>query len=123
MKLGRIYLLCMLLCVGCSTANTRRATPAQANSAQAPAAQHCPDRVNRTRAGGAVGGVVGFVVASALGSPLLGILYQVGGYAAGFSSADPCRKENPPAAAAQARSDAPAAATLSSEKIVEEDLK
>jgi hypothetical protein len=62
--------------------------------------------------------VVGFVAASALGSPLLGILYSVGGYAVGFASADPCRKE-----AATLATVNPQTANGATGKIAEEDLK
>jgi hypothetical protein len=53
-----------------------------------------------------------------LGSPLLGILYSVGGYAVGFASSDPCRKE-----AATLATVNPQAANGATGKIAEEDLK
>ena len=115
-----VCLLCLLLAAGCAVQGARRAAPAPVSAAQTAPAQHCPDRIDRAKAGGTVGTVVGTVVASALGSPFLGILYQVGGYAAGFSSAAPCRNQNPAVAAAQSRSDAP---PVPSGKIVEEDIK
>jgi hypothetical protein len=125
-----ISLVCFLLMAGCAPTNGRYGlrpptnsaqTAAQTNSAQAQGSQHCPDRLNRTRAGGTVGSVVGFVAASALGSPLLGILYQVAGYGAGFASADNCRKET--ATVARATAQAPSAAPVASPaKIAEEDI-
>jgi hypothetical protein len=48
----------------------------------------------------------------------LGILYSVGGYAVGFASADPCKKENGTVTAAAVQM--PNGATG---KIAEEDLK
>jgi hypothetical protein len=48
----------------------------------------------------------------------LGILYSVGGYAVGFASADPCRKE-----AATLATVNPQAANGATGKIAEEDLK
>jgi hypothetical protein len=62
--------------------------------------------------------VIGFVAASALGSPLLGIFYQVGGYAIGYASADPCKKENGTVTATATQM--PNGATG---KIAEEDIK
>jgi hypothetical protein len=125
MRVLKISTLCVLLVAACAPTNGRyglrppvnsTGTPAQTASADAPPARHCPTWLNRARAGGTVGSVVGFVAASALGSPLLGILYQVAGYGAGFASADHCRKEN--ATVARAPATAPSAG-----KIGEEDLK
>jgi hypothetical protein len=73
-----------------------RQIAAPTNAAQAAASPYCPNRLNRVRAGGAVGGVVGLVAASVLGSPLLGILYQIGGYTIGFASTDPCARQKLP---------------------------
>src|SRR5881409_554631 len=102
LRMIQIWLLCVLITAGCATTSGRRGLAPQTNSAQSGAGPesaeaenpNCPSRFNRTRAGGTVGSVVGFIAASALGSPLLGILYSVGGYAVGFASADPCKKEN-----------------------------
>jgi hypothetical protein len=118
MRPFKIFLLCLLLAAGCAPTNGRRGLPLPNSSAQAPASPYCPNRFNRARAGGTVGNVVGFVAASALGSPLLGILYSVGGYAVGFASADPCKKENGTVTAAAVQM--PNGATG---KIAEEDLK
>jgi hypothetical protein len=117
-RLIQVCLLSGVLAAGCAPVNGHRGLPPPGTTAQAPAADHCSSRLNRTRAGGTVGSVVGFVAASALGSPLLGILYSVGGYAVGFASADPCKKENGTvtAAAVQTPNDATG-------KIAEEDLK
>ncbi|MGH7770369.1 MAG: hypothetical protein ACREQP_23190, partial [Candidatus Binatia bacterium] len=66
--------------------------------------------------------VVGFVAASALGSPLMGVLYSVSGYAAGFGSADRCKKEPATLATVKPQTEnggGPAQAG----KVTEEDLK
>lgn len=118
MRAPKIFLLCLVFIAGCSTTTGRPGLRGPINPAQATAPQHCPNRFNRARAGGTVGNVVGFVAASALGSPLLGILYSVGGYAVGFTSADPCKKENGTVTAAAVQM--PNGATG---KIAEEDLK
>ena len=114
------WALCLLLSAGCAVQGARGGAPAPVSTAQAAPAQRCPDRVDRARAGGLVGTVVGTVVASLIGSPLLGALYQAGGYGVGFASADPCRKQNPPVETSQSRHDAP---PVPSGKIVEEDIK
>lgn len=136
----RVSLVFLLLGAGCAPTTGRIGlrppansvqTAAQANSthtaaptsaARVPASSHCPDRLNRTRAGGTVGSVVGLVAASALGSPLLGILYQVGGYAAGFASADPCAKQNAPGTGVTTQT-ANADAPIPLAKIAEDDIK
>ncbi|MGH7766162.1 MAG: hypothetical protein ACREQP_01800, partial [Candidatus Binatia bacterium] len=85
MKALGISLFCLLFAAGCAATNGRRGLPPPGTAAKASAAPpHCPDRIDRAKAGGAVGNVVGFVAASALGSPLMGVLYSVSGYAAGF---------------------------------------
>jgi hypothetical protein len=118
MRAPKIFLLCLVFIAGCSTTTGRPGLRGPINPAQATAPQHCPNRFNRARAGGTVGNVVGFVAASALGSPLLGILYSVGGYAVGFTSADPCQKETATLATVN-----PQTATDATGKIAEEDLK
>jgi hypothetical protein len=128
MRILKISTLCVLLVAGCAPTNGRyglrppvNSAPAQTNSADAQAARPCPDRIKRARVGGTVGSVVGFVAASALGSPLMGILYQVAGYGAGFASADNCRKET--ATVARATAQAPSGAPVASPaKIAEEDI-
>ena len=117
-RLVQVCLLSGVLAAGCAPVNGHRGLPPPGSSAQAPASPYCPNRFNRARAGGTVGNVVGFVAASALGSPLLGILYIVGGYAVGYASADPCKKENGTMTAAAVQM--PNGATG---KIAEEDLK
>ena len=129
MRVLGISMFCFLLVAGCAPTNgryglrpTTNSAPAQASTADAAqGARHCPDRIKRMRAGGTVGSVVGFIAASALGSPLLGILYQVAGYGAGFASADHCKKDNAAVATAQAPNASPT--TPASDKIAEEDLK
>lgn len=122
MRAPKIFLLCLVFIAGCSTTTGRPGLRGPINPAQATAPQHCPNRFNRARAGGTVGNVVGFVAASALGSPLLGILYSVGGYAVGFASADNCRKDNGTAAAATAQT-SNGSGPVVPVKIAEEDLK
>jgi hypothetical protein len=71
-----------------------------------------------------VGSVVGFIVTSAIGSPVLGILYQVAGYGVGFLAADPCKKNGTTTQTAKsADSDANTHASLASAKITEEELQ
>ncbi len=111
----------MALAAGCAMTNGRRGLPPP-GSPEARATHHCPDRIDRARAGGAVGNVVGFIAASALGSPLLGILYNVGGYAAGFASADRCKKETPTLATVNSQP-ANSGGVVLAGKIAEEDLK
>ena len=115
----KIFLLCLVFIAGCSTTTGRPGLRGPINPSQATAPQHCPDRIDRAKAGGAVGNVVGFIAASALGSPLIGILYNVSGYAAGFGSADRCKKETATLNAPTANG---SGAALSG-KIAEEDLK
>jgi hypothetical protein len=125
----QIWLLSVMLIAGCATTNSRRGPATQTHSAQSggttDAAQaenpNCPSRFDRTRAAGTVGGVVGFIAASALGSPLLGILYSVGGYAIGFASADPCKKENGTVTAAVQTPNT--TGPVLAGKIAEEDLR
>jgi len=122
MRALKFFLLCLVFIAGCSTTTGRPGLRGPINPAQATAPQHCPDRIDRAKAGGAVGNVVGFIAASALGSPLIGILYNVGGYAAGFGSADRCKKETATLATTNAQTPnggkpAPAG------KVTEEDLK
>jgi hypothetical protein len=122
MRGRNIFLLCVVFIGGCATSTGRPGLRGPISPAQAAARQHCPDRIDRAKAGGAVGNVIGFVAASALGSPLMGILYNVSGYAAGFGSADRCKKETAAlgtvnAQAANGVKSAPAA------KVTEEDLK
>ena len=122
MRALKISLLCLLLGAGCSTSTGRPGLRGPINSAQAAAPQHCPDRIDRAKAGGAVGNVIGFVAASALGSPLMGILYNVGGYAAGFTSADRCKKDAATLATVNPQA-ANGGKPAPTGKVTEEDLK
>ncbi|HEY6201376.1 MAG TPA: hypothetical protein VI231_22420 [Candidatus Binatia bacterium] len=71
-----------------------------------------------------VGSVVGFIVTSAMGTPVLGILYQVAGYAVGFAASDPCKKNGTTTQTAKsAESDANTHASIASAKITEEELQ
>src|SRR5689334_24867461 len=101
MRRSVILSVCVLL-AGCATTNGRKGmgprpgTPeyaAQGQSGEAKAPTPCSTWINRGRAGGTVGSVVGFVAASALGSPVFGLLYTAAGYGAGFASADQCKKD------------------------------
>jgi hypothetical protein len=121
-RLIQVCLLSGVLAAGCAPVNGHRGLPPPGTTAQTTAPQYCPSSFNRARAGGTVGNVVGFIAASALGSPLLGILYSVGGYAVGFASADNCRKDNGTAAAATAQT-SNGSGPVVPVKIAEEDLQ
>jgi hypothetical protein len=131
MRRAAILSVCVLL-AGCATTNGRKGmgprpgTPeyaAQAQSGEPKAPPPCSTWLNRGRAGGTVGSVVGFIAASALGSPALGLLYTAVGYGAGFASADKCQKDAfatahaPNASAAALSRAAPPAATISEEEL------
>lgn len=122
MRALKIFLLCLVFIAGCSTTTGRPGLRGPINPAQATASQYCPDRIDRAKAGGAVGNVIGFIAASALGSPLIGILYNVSGYAAGFSSADRCKKETATLATVNTQT-ANGGKPASAGKVTEEDLK
>ena len=131
--MGRAAMLSIcILFAGCSTTNGRKGmgprpgTPeyaAQAQSGQPKGPPPCSSWLNRGRAGGTVGSVVGFIAASALGTPALGILYTVAGYGAGFARADKCKKTAVATAQASNASDAapshrpPATATIAEEEL------
>ena len=94
-RLGRtvgVFFVSVFLLSSCAP-RQERTIPAASASAKALAAPHCPDRVDRAKTGGFVGGVFGTVVATLVGSPVLGTLYQVAGYGIGFASADACKKQ------------------------------
>jgi hypothetical protein len=124
--------VCILL-AGCATTNGRKGmgprpgTPeyaAQAQSGERKAPPPCSTWLNRGRAGGTVGSVVGFIAASALGSPALGLLYTVAGYGAGFASAAKCQKEPVATAHAPNASDTEASyASPPTATIAEEELE
>ncbi|HEX9445873.1 MAG TPA: hypothetical protein VGA73_17265, partial [Candidatus Binatia bacterium] len=91
MRVLKVCLLCLLV-AACSTTNGRRGmgprpgSPeaiAEANSGQPKIPPSCATMLNRARAGGTVGSVVGLIAASALGSPIMGLLYQAAGYGVG----------------------------------------
>ena len=83
----------ILLLSSCAP-RSERTVPAASASAKAPAAgPHCPDRVDRAKTGGFVAGLFGTAIATLVGSPVLGVLYQVAGYGIGFASADACKKQ------------------------------
>jgi hypothetical protein len=97
---------------------------AELNSGEQKKPPPCSTRLNRGRAGGTVGSVVGFIVASAIGSPVLGILFQVAGYGAGFAAADTCKKNGVATQTAKsADGDANMHASVASAKITEEELQ
>jgi hypothetical protein len=125
----RLLVIGCLLLAACSTTNGRKGmgprpgTPeyeAQANSGTPKQPPPCSTWLNRTRAGGTVGSVVGFIAASAIGTPALGLVYTAAGYAVGAASADRCKKQNE--AAAKAGGKSPAAPPVTA-KIVEEELE
>jgi hypothetical protein len=122
MRALKIFLLCLVFIAGCSTTTGRPGLRGPINPAQATASQYCPDRIDRAKAGGAVGNVIGFIAASALGSPLMGIFYNVSGYAAGFGSADRCKKETATLATVNAQT-SNGGKPASAGKVTEEDLK
>ncbi len=98
---------------------------AELNSGEPKQPPPCSTWLNRGRAGGTVGSVVGLIAASALGSPVMGILFQVAGYGAGFAAADRCKKDTVTTAqapnAAEKRGDSRASPAPA--KIVEEELE
>lgn len=122
-----------LAAAACSTTTGRKGlgprpgTPeyyAEQNSGEPKKPPPCSTWLNRGRAGGTVGSVVGFIVTSAIGSPVLGILFQVAGYGAGFLAADPCKKNGTTTQTAKSGdSDANTHASLASAKITEEELQ
>ena len=129
MRRVNILIAGIRLVSACATTNGRKGmgprpgTPeyeARGNSAEAKAPPPCSTWVNRGRAGGTVGTVVGFVAASALGTPVLGILYTAAGYGAGFASADNCKKQDAAVASTHAAGANPPPAPA---KIVEEELE
>lgn len=122
-------LVCLPLLAACSTTNGRKGmgprpgTPeneAQASSGAPKQPPPCSTWLNRTRAGGTVGSVVGFIAASAVGTPALGLIYTAAGYAAGAASADRCKKQNE--AAAKAADKSPSTPPVTAQ-IVEEELE
>ena len=103
---------------------------AEANSGRPKVPPSCPTLLNRARAGGAVGSVLGLIAASALGSPVMGLLYQVAGYGVGAASADRCKNNEAPVATAQApvqnqerKSALPPLPPLRTDKIEEEEIQ
>jgi hypothetical protein len=132
MRCAAIFSICILL-AGCATTNGRKGmgprpgTPeyaAQAQSGEAKAPTPCSTWINRGRAGGTVGSVLGFVAASALGSPVFGLLYTAAGYGAGFASADKCKKDSITTAHAPNASDtAPSRSVPPTATIAEEELE
>ena len=125
-------LLCILVVGACSTTNGRKGmgprpgTPEYAAQANSPEVKPppCSTWLNRTRTGGTVGSVVGFIAASAIGTPALGLIYTAAGYAAGAAAADKCKKDT----VATAQSPKPADGRESNSlpptaKIAEEELE
>lgn len=134
MRSLKILIVGALLISACSTTNGRKGmgprpgTPeyaSQMNSAEAKAPPPCSTWLNRGRAGGTVGSVVGFIAASAVGTPVLGLLYTAAGYGAGFASAPNCKKDSSTVANAKAPSGSEKKPNLppGSAKIVEEELE
>ncbi len=72
------------------------------SAAAAPQAQvRCADRVDRAKAGGMVGSVLGTIAAGLFGTPALAIAYQGAGYVMGFASGSACAKAQPQIEAAK----------------------
>jgi hypothetical protein len=133
-----VCLLCLLIS-SCSTTNGRKGmgprpgSPeaiAEANSGRPKTPPSCPTMLNRARAGGAVGSVLGLIAASALGSPVMGLLYQVAGYGVGAASTDSCKNKEAPVATAQApgqiqerKSVLPPLPPLRTDNIQEEEIR
>ena len=93
-----ILLAAALLVPGCALRklNSPGATPVA--SVAAPITPHCSDRVDRAKTAGFVGGVLGTIAASLIGSPFLGVFYRTAGYVMGFASSSPkCPKADSPA--------------------------
>ena len=114
-------LLAMTLVLpGCALRNQTSANVAPVASEAPSKTQHCSDRVDRSRTGGFVGGVLGTVAASLVGSPFLGVLYKTAGYVIGFASENPqCPKAGSPA---ESNGPVNRAEPSSSAVIVEEEL-
>lgn len=90
-----LLLAIMLALPACAARSHNSGNPPAVASA-APAPQpHCADRVDRAKAGGMVGTVLGTIAASVFGSPALGIFYKGAGYVMGFASGSPCAKAPP----------------------------
>jgi len=131
MRRAAILSICILL-AGCSTTNGRKGmgprpgTPeyaAQAQSGEPKAPPPCSTWFNRGRAGGTVGSVVGFIAASALGSPALGLVYTAVGYGAGFASGDKCQKDSVATAKANSTAAASSHPRPRTATIAEEELE
>lgn len=88
---GSFFAAGVFLFSGCAP-RPERTVPAASATARAPAAPRCPDRIDRAKTGGFVSGLFGTAIATLVGSPVLGVLYQVAGYGIGFASADACKK-------------------------------
>jgi len=108
----------MILVAGCALRSRNPGEPPSRNEVKSGISQHCPDRLQRARTGGFVGGVFGAIAASIIGSPILGGLYQVTGYAVGFGSGETCRKADGPTPTTVSSKDHPSAPSV----IIEEDL-
>ena len=132
MRRLRILIVALFLIASCSTTNGRKGmgprpgTPeyeAQADSPKAP--PPCSTWLNRGRAGGAAGTVAGFIAASAIGTPVLGLLFTAAGYGAGFASKDNCKKQDSAVASAQTQSDGASKTHTppAAPKIVEEEIQ
>ena len=109
-----------LLVPGCALRkqNSPSATPVA--SVAPPITPHCSDRVDRAKTAGFVGGVLGTIAASLIGSPFLGVFYRTAGYVMGFASSNPkCPKAD---TTAESDGSVNKAEPSSSAVIVEEEL-
>lgn len=114
-------LLAMTLALpGCALRNQTSANVAPVASVAPRKTPHCSDRVDRSKTGGFVGGVLGTVAASLVGSPLVGVFYRAAGYVIGFASENPqCPKAG---SASERNGSVNGAEPSSSAVIVEEEL-
>lgn len=115
-----ILLTVTLLAPGCALRGQNASSATPVASVAAVTTPRCSDRADRARTGGFVGGVLGTVAASLIGSPFLGIFYKTAGYVMGFASGNPkCPKADSPAKPNGSVSETEAS---SSPVIVEEEL-
>lgn len=83
-----------LQAAGCTLYNQpAKNPPPGAASVASSETQHCPDRVERARTGSFVGTVLGTLITSLIGSPLIGGIYQAAGLVMGFASAGSCDRQ------------------------------
>lgn len=93
-----ILLAVTLFVPGCAMRKQNPSGEAPVSTVAAATTPHCSDRVDRARTGNLVGGVLGTIAASLIGSPFLGVFYRTAGLVIGFASGSPkCPKADSPA--------------------------